>query len=483
MSKALDGGGGVSQTKFDVTEANKFDSIQRTRMANSYVVWQSDSQSQGDFQTAVESKQDDLWEFKVSGSNASTVTRRYQMTRLQVTGPDTSVTLCARNYPVVATDATLHTFIQFAYIPMIARNSADGSNGVTYSIGVTGQRANLAAETVALNITGSLTETTETFTLTNGLNYGNPNLQVPNSTVPQSNWNIDRLDGTGPSKINISQRSGDSQYPYVISPDENYVIRGFTLVISSFGGPMGSTRIGFVFDNAIYYIHEFSVARNNVFPSVLLSAYPLRFHSVPIICVKTDSTAKPDILAANLVLVRASVIAEGPLPMSRPSHARSFNTGTSAINSGINGVFNPLLAIGTANAVTVNGMRVNHSIAPQVLTICNTGSTTVAFRMVLNANLVGQIFTDVDAYKSCAGLSTSVTLNTAVSPVIIGTTVFGGFVSAGAVMTYDLSETCGKRPIGKTAYLGTNETYTLAATTADGSACGLLVDLHWHEFH
>lgn len=483
MSKALDGGGGVSQTKFDVTDANKFDPIQRTRMANSYVVWQSDSQSQGDFVTAPESKQDNIWEFKVSGSNALAVTRQYQITRLRVVGPDTSITLCARNYPVVTTDATLHTFIQFAYIPMIARNAYDGSNGVTYTIGVTGKRANLATETVALNITGSITDATETFTLTNGLNYGNPTLVVPNTTVPQSNWNIDRLDGTGPSKINISQRSSDSQYPYVFPPEDNYVIRGFTLVISSFGGPMGSTRIGFVFDNAIYYMHEFSVARTNVFPSVLLSSYPMRFHSVPIIRVTTDSTARQDVsLAVSLVLVRASIIAEGPLPMSRPSHARSFNTGTSAMNSGINGVFNPLLAIGTAQNSVV-GMRVNHSIAPQVLTICNTGSTTVAFRMVLNANLVGPIFTDVDAYKSVAGFSTSVTLDTVVSPVIIGTTVFGGFVAAGAVMTYDLSETCGKRPIGMTAYLETNETYTLAATTADGSACGLLIDLHWHEFH
>ena len=60
MSKALDGGGGVTQTKFDVTDANKFDPIQRTRMANSYVIWQSDSQSQGDFVTAPESKQDNI---------------------------------------------------------------------------------------------------------------------------------------------------------------------------------------------------------------------------------------------------------------------------------------------------------------------------------------------------------------------------------------------------------------------------------------
>jgi hypothetical protein len=470
MAKALDGGGGVSLRKFDVNEETKFDPIQRTRIANSYVVWQSDSQSQGINDT----NPNDVWDTSVAGESA-TLSRGYTNTRLQV-GAGSRLRIAGRNFAWRPLDATVHTFIQFAYFaPTAANVNRTATDGMVYKAGIWGWNNGHIPGIVTLEISGSSTAQHETLTLVNGINFqSDPVWHPPNIRVAQSNWNIDRLDGTGPSKINISQRSGDTRYPYVMD-GVFALVRGYTLVISQYGGPLGMTRIGFVFDNAIYYAHEFSVARLNVFSSGL-SEYPIKHSCVPFVELQASADIQMDSVGIMNV-AHASVVVEGPLPVQRATHVRACDTGASTVNSGASGTFVPLVSIRTASNDPPGTFGVNHSIAPVRLSLANTGATLVCFRMVLNATLTGPAFADIDVRESIVAADTSAT---ALSD---GRVVVCGHVPAGSTTEMDLSSTCGVRPIGVTSLSALNETYTLAATTASSTPCAVSYALTWQEFH
>ena len=105
-------------------------------------------------------------------------------------------------------------------------------------------------------------------------------------TVTQANWNVDKLDGTGPSGITLE-------------PEATQI-----LIIDYEWLGVGRVRVGFVIDGLIYYVHYFNHANDDTFTSVYMSTpnLPLRY------TIETDGTE-----AAELDHICSSVISEGGL--------------------------------------------------------------------------------------------------------------------------------------------------------------------------
>jgi hypothetical protein len=103
-------------------------------------------------------------------------------------------------------------------------------------------------------------------------------------TVIQSNWNVDKLDGTGRSGITL-----DPTATQIMIIDFEWL-------------GVGRVRVGFVIDGIIYYCHYFNHSNNNSFTSVYMSSpnLPLRYS------IESDGTA-----ASTLNHICSSVISEG----------------------------------------------------------------------------------------------------------------------------------------------------------------------------
>lgn len=106
---------------------------------------------------------------------------------------------------------------------------------------------------------------------------------VVNTGVAQSNWNIDKLDGSGKSGITF-----DLTKTQIIAIDFEWL-------------GVGRVRMGFVIDGLIYYVHEFLNANN--LSTVYMSSpnLPCRYE------ISNDGTGLSD----SLVHICTSVISEG----------------------------------------------------------------------------------------------------------------------------------------------------------------------------
>lgn len=81
---------------------------------------------------------------------------------------------------------------------------------------------------------------------------------TPSQSAARANWNIDRMDGTGPSKVNLLF---DKAQIFLI----DYEWLG-----------VGRVRFGFVVDGKIYYCHEFRNANNISAPYMFTPNLPVR---------------------------------------------------------------------------------------------------------------------------------------------------------------------------------------------------------------
>lgn len=103
-------------------------------------------------------------------------------------------------------------------------------------------------------------------------------------TVLQADWNVDKLDGTGPSEVTL-----DLDAPQILIIDYEWL-------------GVGRVRVGFVIGGLIIYVHDFNHANDPAFPKVYMSTpnLPLRYD------IQTDGTA-----GSTLDHICSTVISEG----------------------------------------------------------------------------------------------------------------------------------------------------------------------------
>jgi len=188
-----------------------------------------------------------------------------------------------------------------------------------------------------------------------------------NQTALQSNWNLDKLDGTGNSKITLD-----------ITKDNIVVIDLQALYT-------GRVRCGFNIGGTIVYVHEFNNANNKVTPYIALASLPVR---IGMTCTGTVTT--------SMSFTCSSVVSEGG---SDTSSGYDFTADTANNLVASNGV--------DTHAVTIrpkllfNGITNRISFIFLSLDILVTGNSPVEWKLCIGQQITGGVIADVNtAYSS-----------------------------------------------------------------------------------
>jgi hypothetical protein len=148
---------------------------------------------------------------------------------------------------------------------------------------------------------------------------------VDNEVIPQSNWNVDRLDGTGASKLHL-----DFTKSQIFVCDYQWL-------------GVGRVRVGFNLDGRIYYAHYFSHANNIVEPYSFQPSLPVRYE-----IRNSGATAS----ASSMMCICYSVYCEGNDADTGFDNSVSNGASSVSLGSGADSV-KGILAVRLKN--TVNG--------------------------------------------------------------------------------------------------------------------------------
>lgn len=264
--------------------------------------------------------------------------------------------------------------------------------------------------------------------------------------VLQANWNLDRLDGTGPSGITL-----DPAKQQLVTIDFGWL-------------GIDAVRIGFVFGNQIVYCHQFDFANLINVPYMQRGSLPVRW-----ICENIGG-------AGTMLATCSSVQSEGGFntlgvqastSMEATPVTLNFGTGSTALV--------PLLTIRLTSGYN------RAALEPLLFTLLANGTATFQVKVLINATI---------SVSGGGALTWSATTTAAVEKNTNANTVTGGFelyseygvagggpiksTSAGANLISDL-------PLGANI-AGVSDTLTLAVQPLSGNSTSYYGSLSWRQF-
>ena len=259
-------------------------------------------------------------------------------------------------------------------------------------------------------------------------------------TVPQAEWNIDHLDGTGKSGINLEV--GYTQIA-VIDLQALYV---------------GLVRVGFDIDGKVFWCHEFRHANRTGFPYIQNA-------SLPLICGMTCTSTVSD----NMIFICGTVRSEGA---GLDEEGFTFN----AVGAGtaLSGARTHILSV--RPKTTFNGIVNRINFLLESVDVVLTGNSPVFWELCLGQAISGTTtYNDINTTHSGFEYNTAGTISG--SPVIV---IGSGYVGATAQNKGTISkDVLNRYPItldaaGAVRALGT---LTLLGTGIGGnSACQMLMN-------
>lgn len=210
------------------------------------------------------------------------------------------------------------------------------------------------------------------------------------NAVDQSDWNIDKMDGTGVSGITI-----DFTKTQILVIDFEWL-------------GVGRVRTGFVIDGLFYYVHKFLNANNLTIVYMQTPNLPICYE------IENDGTG----VASNFDCICCSVISEGGTDdLGQVRYAGS----ATACNADV---------AGTVYAII--GMRLKSNYIGQQIKVLDvslseiTTADELQWFMIYNPTVAGT-FTYADETNSAIQIARGDTANT----VTGGTTIGGGFFNSG----------------------------------------------------
>lgn len=223
------------------------------------------------------------------------------------------------------------------------------------------------------------------------------------NAVDQTNWNLDRLDGTGASGITLD-------------PGRVFIL----LIDLQFLG-MGRVRIGFDIDGVVIYAHEFLNANVLTLPYMQTATLPIR----------AQITAAAALAApATCYFKCAAVMSEGGFDLGS-----GFDFAASGSQTGINNTtwwgvahIRPTLTYPTAGALANRLL-----IVPESFELLVSGNT-IAYELWVGVDFTGAgsvapTWSNANTTYSGVRIGTGGMYNG--NPITSGIRVFGGFVAAG----------------------------------------------------
>ncbi len=234
--------------------------------------------------------------------------------------------------------------------------------------------------------------------------------------VLQKNWNIDKLDGTGPSKIKI-----DITKAQIFFTDIEWL-------------GVGSVRTGFIIDGKIIVCHIFHHANMVTSTYITTACLPIRYE-----IKNTDS------VSGTLKQICSSVISEGGYEPKEQLFCAIGPTAGVTLSSTLIPVCTIRLVSGRLDAI-VFLKQINVSV--------NTNNDLAQWRLVLNGTLTGATF----AYST--GGSTNIEVDTAATAISGGRVIETGFAQTGSINT-SLQPSFFEAQIGRNSFTSTSDTLTL----------------------
>ena len=256
----------------------------------------------------------------------------------------------------------------------------------------------------------------------------------------QANWNIDKLDGTGPSGLILDTSKHNA---YVI----DYVWQG-----------AGRIRFGLMYGQGVIYFHQILNANVNTSPWMRSPSRPGRVE-----LTNTGVTSG----TTNMDIVCVFSLRETGDKLLAP-FAASASRGISSVNVS---TIKPLISL--RPKATFNGITNRIPIVPKQVTII-TQSQSVLVQVYINATLTGASF-------SSSGTNSAAEFDVAATAVSGGTLILETYVDNTGVMVLDLTDLSDNAILGLDIPGSIQDTITVTATSLAGCTT-TWAQIGWQEF-
>jgi hypothetical protein len=224
---------------------------------------------------------------------------------------------------------------------------------------------------------------------------------VGNQIITQPNWNLDRLDGTGVSRITLD------------------LTKAQILVLDFQALYVGRVRVGFDIDGKIYYVHEFRNANNTLTNYIKTANLPLR-------CGMTCS----DVATTTMNFICSTVMQEDGI-----GNSEGYDFTASGSVAAGSGTRTHILSI--QPKLTFNEIQNRSKFILENFNILVTGVNPIKWELCLGTTLSGTTaFNDANTTYSAFASNTLGTLSG--NPIIV---VASGFVAASAQAKGDVNAT------------------------------------------
>ena len=269
---------------------------------------------------------------------------------------------------------------------------------------------------------------------------------VVDTTVTQANWNMDPLDGTGPSHLTLDLTS-----PQILFIDVEWL-------------GVGSVRMGFVINGQFIHCHTFHHANLSASAKgayTQTASLPLRAE-----IENTGTTAS----SSTLKVICATVISEGGYSLSgRSSTIGQDPTGQFQMASA--GTYYPVVAI------RLNPSNPDQVVVPTDISLMPINQAFYRYKIIVGATLTGAVWTNATS-TSCVQYNTN-----ASATMSGGTDMYSSYVTStvqgGGTANFNDGEIF-KYQLERDTFANTTTTFVLAVTcgTATSNVCGSIT---WEE--
>ena len=206
---------------------------------------------------------------------------------------------------------------------------------------------------------------------------------ITEERIIQSNWNIDKMDGTGPSKMTLD------------------ISKAQLMIIDFEWLGVGSVRVGFIIDNKIVYVHEFMHANVEIRTYMGHGSLPCRYE------IFNTGTS----VGAALNIICAAVTSEGGHQIV--GNINTADSGTTAKTSAV-GVTIPLVSF------RLNPISLNAALRILSASIFVTSNNQAYFRLIFNGTLTSPVWTNIGSISQFDNSATAITGGTVLHSVIGG---------------------------------------------------------------
>lgn len=271
---------------------------------------------------------------------------------------------------------------------------------------------------------------------------------VADTPVTQANWNVDKLDGTGPSLLTLNLDN-----PQILFVDMEWL-------------GVGSVRMGFVIDGKFIHCHTFQHANQNTSPK---GAY-MQTATLPVRAEieNTGATASN----STLKLVCTTVVSEGGYALSgRPYTVGQDPIAANQYSMSTAGTYYPVVAI------KLNSATPDQVVIPTDVALMPISQAFYRYKLITGATVTGAVWANV-ASNSCVqyNTNTSATLsggNELFSSFVTSTVQGGGSVNLGDGDMF-------KYQLERNTFANTQSTLVLAVTSSAATS-NVCAAISWQE--